>query len=532
MNKRIISAILSIVICLSLCISANLSVFAVDLPYDDFNTYRPLKDECMKAMGLSSAMYDQLVSDLHKAMRNHSDSCDISSYSIDVSQENMQLIGKICSDFCDIFYSDFTYSFSRPVGGSCFSAVNFSYSYTKEESAAMKKEIDAVVDSIIDDIKNSSLSAAEKALLVHDRLIALCEYDEENFLIDPTSLPIDDFTIYGALVNRSAVCEGYSRAYTYILSKLMIDSFSVTSDQIMHMWNIVVIGGKEYHVDLSYDDPMTDIFGNVKHNYFLISTEKLLQNDSEREGCYSVPSSTTFDNYYWRNTDTQVCFLNGELYYLDKSTYEIIAVGSGETVYTVPESVWNAGPGRTWNGNYSRLASDENYLYYSTSEAIYRLDPTAWTAEECYVPAIAEHEELQVYGFTITDKCFYINMSTTPVIDLSTKDDYGIVYPYLHEHDWVEVELIPATVTTEGKASYKCSVCGKEKTEIIPVISISVGDINLDGKINAVDANIMKIFVLEGVENDSEFRARADINGDGKINAVDSNLLKSIILGQ
>ncbi|MDD6094432.1 MAG: dockerin type I repeat-containing protein, partial [Clostridia bacterium] len=54
-----------------------------------------------------------------------------------------------------------------------------------------------------------------------------------------------------------------------------------------------------------------------------------------------------------------------------------------------------------------------------------------------------------------------------------------------------------------------------------------LGDINGDGKINAVDSNLIKKIVL----GTFEFSIAADMDGNGKLNSVDSYLLKHKILG-
>lgn len=59
-----------------------------------------------------------------------------------------------------------------------------------------------------------------------------------------------------------------------------------------------------------------------------------------------------------------------------------------------------------------------------------------------------------------------------------------------------------------------------------------IGDINHDGKVNTVDASMMKMLILGELEPLSDYMDEADINGDGKINAVDSSLLKMLILGE
>ncbi|MBR6800616.1 MAG: hypothetical protein IKM61_02555 [Eubacteriaceae bacterium] len=91
----------------------------------------------------------------------------------------------------------------------------------------------------------------------------------------------------------------------------------------------------------------------------------------------------------------------------------------------------------------------------------------------------------------------------------------------------------PATETetglTEGK---KCSVCGEiiVKQEEIPVLEKEyvLGDVNGDGKVNALDATQIlryannKASVLSGVEEDTALYKAADVNADGKINALDA----------
>ena len=70
-----------------------------------------------------------------------------------------------------------------------------------------------------------------------------------------------------------------------------------------------------------------------------------------------------------------------------------------------------------------------------------------------------------------------------------------------------------------------CTVSVTEKEEALP------GDLNCDGKLNAVDCNLMKTLIL-GMADPDEAQLRAsDLNGDGKINAVDGNLIKQLVLG-
>lgn len=86
------------------------------------------------------------------------------------------------------------------------------------------KELKEASDEIVNQIQNSprELKDYEKAYIVYEWLCDTVEYDpaydsslsiaENNKTLDP-----DDFTAYGALVKKVAVCSGYANAYQYIM---------------------------------------------------------------------------------------------------------------------------------------------------------------------------------------------------------------------------------------------------------------------------------------------------------------------------
>ena len=58
------------------------------------------------------------------------------------------------------------------------------------------------------------------------------------------------------------------------------------------------------------------------------------------------------------------------------------------------------------------------------------------------------------------------------------------------------------------------------------------GDVNLDGKVTAADAVVMKKCIVGKTQLTDSIISNGDINGDGKINASDMTLLKKIIVGK
>ena len=111
---------------------------------------------------------------------------------------------------------------------------------------------------------------------IHDYLIDNVEYDEKNE-------SIGTYSIYGALVDKKCVCEGYTRAFKYIADfvgiKCVIMQGTATNTQgktEKHAWNAVKVGGSWYLVDTTWDDPIIVgrgvILQSTHYKYFLKGT--------------------------------------------------------------------------------------------------------------------------------------------------------------------------------------------------------------------------------------------------------------------
>ncbi len=140
--------------------------------------------------------------------------------------------------------------------------------YTQEEIIEVNQAINNILNSIITDEMDDN----DKILAIHDYIINTSEYDldclENNATCD------NDHTAIGILFDYNAVCEGYAHAMDIMLRALKIPSFRLNSDT--HQWNVVYYDGGWYHVDPTWDDPITQN-GTDKliHDYFLITTEEL-----------------------------------------------------------------------------------------------------------------------------------------------------------------------------------------------------------------------------------------------------------------
>ncbi|MBQ2816143.1 MAG: hypothetical protein IJE65_05715 [Clostridia bacterium] len=117
----------------------------------------------------------------------------------------------------------------------------------------------------------------EKAEFVHDIICKKMSYASDSS--SATGWVDNGFThsIIGALVKGSGVCDGYSKAFQYIMNRLGINCLLITGDANgSHAWNLVEMDNGEYYfLDLTWDD--IDI-GNINlyYDYFLIDSDEFL----------------------------------------------------------------------------------------------------------------------------------------------------------------------------------------------------------------------------------------------------------------
>lgn len=150
---------------------------------------------------------------------------------------------------------------------------------SKEDVDKYMKQIEEVKDNIMTMIEGKS--NYEKIKIVHDYLVDTIEYEsttDENI-----------YDIYGALVLKKCVCEGYAKAFQYIMNEagienvIVIGSGTNSKNQTEnHAWNYVKLYNNWYGIDTTWDDPII-IGGGIlskksKYEYFLKGASKMSEN--------------------------------------------------------------------------------------------------------------------------------------------------------------------------------------------------------------------------------------------------------------
>jgi transglutaminase/protease-like cytokinesis protein 3 len=175
-----------------------------------------------------------------------------------------------------------------------------------EQLKEMYTEMTAESERILSLIPAGS-SEYDKALFVHDYLIDHTDFDYQR-----DDLPNADeyricHTSYGCIVKGSAVCEGYSRAFQYLMKRLSIPCGTCCgiAGGERHAWNYIKLDGDYYWADLTWDDPNSlERPGehSISHAYFLLDDEMLGRSHTVAIENLFVPKCTeTKLNYFIQN---------------------------------------------------------------------------------------------------------------------------------------------------------------------------------------------------------------------------------------
>lgn len=137
--------------------------------------------------------------------------------------------------------------------------------------AEYKKALDAGL-AAADGLK----SDFDRELAVHDWLVEKCSY---------VSGETDDIynTAYGALVLEKAYCDGYAYAIKAMLDRMNVSSAIVygSVNDAEHVWNLVRVGGKYYHLDAMWNDADLTYDVDMKfHGYFNVDDNRILLDHS------------------------------------------------------------------------------------------------------------------------------------------------------------------------------------------------------------------------------------------------------------
>lgn len=240
---------------------------------------------------------------------------------------------------------------------------------------------------------SSSMTDLEKAVVLHDYIVLNTQYNKEvaNGGTAPTR---DVYNTYGVFVNQDAVCNGYALAYQLLLNKAGIDNVFVTNYN--HAWNYVMLDGKYYNVDTTWDDPVPNEEGAALHNEMFASDSSFfgkrghstqsLRKTHNGSVTTATATDTRYDTFYWENVRAPFCYYNGTWYYIyNDSICSGNILGTSRTVKYNSFGKWYVfGNKAYYTMNLSGLFSYGGKLYFNKIDGVYSIGCTNNTVTKVY----------------------------------------------------------------------------------------------------------------------------------------------------
>ncbi len=340
--------------------------------------------ETATALAVSQTVYDVMLN----AVLNHRSSASVSSFNI--STADAQTV-----------YYNFLYNnpetFVVKGGGITQSGgkvASFSFTYYDTAAVASQKlaryyeELDKLLAQV-----PAGLSDLEKVLFVHDYLAAHYQYD----------LTYSIYDAYTFLTTGTGVCECYGKTFYAMMKRLGVEVYQASSNKANHFWNVVKIGGSYYHIDVTFDDPVPDRMGQARHNYFLLSTGKMLELESNRAdwqvyGEKPTCNSTLYESgYVWSSSVCPLVYLKGTWYAMGGNTVYSVA-GDMKTrvpLFTQNRNRWYRYNSTSyWTNYYGSMFAVGGVLYGNTQQGIWFYNPDDGNSGYFEIDAAVQSESI------------------------------------------------------------------------------------------------------------------------------------------
>ncbi len=153
--------------------------------------------------------------------------------------------------------------------------VDMQYRFTSVQIEQMNFEVQKKADEIMQGIKDD-MTDYQMLKYFHDYLITNCESSTDDEYAD---------TMYGTLIRKKALCEGYAKTFSYLCNRAGIPNMIVTGyTGVAHMWNMVQLDGKWYHVDVTWDNPdsrISEYFPDLILYQYFLTTDDVVENYRE-----------------------------------------------------------------------------------------------------------------------------------------------------------------------------------------------------------------------------------------------------------
>lgn len=467
--------------------------------------------------------------------------------------------------------------------------LTYTYTITYYTTAEQEQTVDTAVGNLLSNLNVSSATDYEKVCAIYDYICENVTYDYEHVNDDSYKL---QFTMYGALIDGTSVCQGYALLFYRLALELDVDSRLITGtgNGGAHGWNIVELNNLYYNVDSTWDA------GSTNYSYFLKSDDNFANHtrydEYASESFYAeypmgevdyIPdtppeaptSGTCGNNLTWNlkddtltisgtgaMTDFNIASRSSIPWESNMQDIRYVIIEEGVTTIgdyafynaeqlleiSVPDTVTDIGSYAFYNCSELSEISLSTKLFVIKDYAFYQcLTLTSMTFPETF-KSLGTNSFATSGLKNITFECSAPSIGTNafasvnanayyPAADetwtASMRQNYGgnltWIGTCLAGHVWDDGTITKEPTSTEtGIMTYQCNICGETYDETLPVISDIETDVVRIYGSGRVETALEIADRLKEALNADKFEAIIIANGDNFADALAGSYLANV----
>ena len=411
--------------------------------------------------------------------------------------------------------------------------LKFTYNVSESEIGAVKADYERLLEEALADIRaERPVTDLGKVLAVHRFLVRNFEYDASYTQRDA----------YSALKNRRGVCECYTMAFVALSQRLGLEVSYCKSSPMNHIWNLVKLDGRWYHIDCTWDDPSNvhTTLDKTKHENFLKSDAAFIVTVPENGKHYKPEKyyqcdSGKYDDFFWNDVTSPVyTFAKNDYWYVSGEGDLTHLSGSAGAVIASHNDKWmvfdDAGNKTKsyWVGNFSGLEYYKRCFYYNDATRIYRYSLD--TKQETLIYELAPDTTGCIYGIRRNGDVLSLEIALDP----QSKGEIRTL----------QLDSVTAVSPMEDAVWFADVVKdGKDETVMLES-SMTLASAGISGNMEVLDSggnkktsgliatgDVISLRCDDGKTVLAEVVLKGDVNGNGKVDEDDHADVKDTLLG-
>ena len=401
---------------------------------------------------------------------------DLSAYQIPIDRITA-LYTDVMNTYPDLFFVEAGISYTYTSAGHVVT-LKPSYRMTGKQLAQAREACRTRLDAICAGV-DESWSDFEIALYLHDYLCLHFAYDTTYQIYD----------MYQFLQSGKGVCQAYTLTYAALLQRFGIKTDVAVSARMNHIWNIVVLGGQPYHVDVTWDDPVPNTEGQALHQNFLRSDAGIATTEHYAWVADSACTSSAYESTFVVTVAQPFSYTAGQWFYADGAQRTVYAADfttmRQEVVLTMEDKWLTADGGSYYIDAFMGMGTYRGNLLYNTPDGIWakNLQSGVMVAVK-----IAPLRGKQIFGLWVDADTVYYRVSDAPDGKMQT----------------LSCSIADLSDYISGDADQNGIVDGRDVTAILryleglpTVCHAGAADMDDSGIVDTRDVQLLRQFIVE-----------------------------------